>query len=173
MPGHRHPYALPVTLAILLGGLLSIASARSAESPMQDIQPKVTVIAHRGASALLPEHTLAAYAKAIEDGADAIEPDLVSTADGVLVARHENEIGSTTDVATHPQFAARKTSKTIDGELVEGWFTEDFTLAELRTLRARERLPQLRPTEADGRFPIATLDEIIDLVAAESAKRGG
>ena len=172
MPGHRHPYALPLTLAILLGGLLSSASARSAEITMQDSQTKVTVIAHRGASALLPEHTLAAYAKAIEDGADAIEPDLVSTADGVLVARHENEIGSTTDVATHPQFAARKTSKTIDGELVEGWFTEDFTLAELRTLRARERLPQLRPTEADGRFPIATLDEIIDLVATESAKRG-
>ena len=172
MPGHRHPYALPLTLAILLGGLLPSASARSAEITMQDSQTKVTVIAHRGASALLPEHTLAAYAKAIEDGADAIEPDLVSTADGVLVARHENEIGSTTNVATHPQFAARKTSKHIDGEPVEGWFTEDFTLAELRTLRARERLPQLRPTEADGRFPIATLDEIIDLVATESAKRG-
>ena len=172
MSVHRHHYALPLTLAILLGSLLLPTPARSAEHTMQDAKPKVAVIAHRGASALLPEHTLAAYAKAIEDGADAIEPDLVSTADGVLVARHENEIGSTTNVATHPQFAARKTSKHIDGEPIEGWFTEDFTLAELRTLRARERLPQLRPTEADGRFPIATLGEIIDLVAAESAKRG-
>ena len=136
MSVHRHHYALPLTLAILLGSLLLPTPARSAEHTMQDAKPKVAVIAHRGASALLPEHTLAAYAKAIEDGADAIEPDLVSTRDGVLVARHENEIGSTTDVAAHPQFAARKTSKTIDGERIKGWFTEDFTLAELRTLRA-------------------------------------
>ena len=172
MSVHRHHYALPLTLTILLGSLLLPTPARSAEHTMQDAKPKVAVIAHRGASALLPEHTLAAYAKAIEDGADAIEPDLVSTQDGALVARHENEIGSTTDVATHPQFAARKTSKTIDGERIKGWFTEDFTLAELRTLRARERLPQLRSTDADGRFPIATLDEIIKLVATESARRG-
>ncbi len=133
---------------------------------------KATVIAHRGASALRPEHTLAAYSKAIEDGADAIEPDLVSTQDGFLVARHENEIGGTTDVAAHPQFASRKTRKSIDGEKIEGWFTEDFTLAELRTLRARERLPQLRSTAYDGQFGIATLDEIIALVASESAKHG-
>ncbi|MGH8062898.1 MAG: glycerophosphodiester phosphodiesterase family protein, partial [Pseudoxanthomonas sp.] len=93
----------------------------------------VLVIGHRGASALRPEHTLAAYSKAIEDGADAIEPDLVSTKDGFLVARHENEIGSTTDVADHPEFASRKTRKSIDGEKVGGWFTEDFTLAELKT----------------------------------------
>jgi glycerophosphoryl diester phosphodiesterase len=133
---------------------------------------KPLVIAHRGASALRPEHTLAAYAKAIEDGADAIEPDLVSTRDGFLVARHENEIGGTTDVADHPEFAARKVRKSIDGENTSGWFTEDFTLAELKTLRARERLPQLRSTGYDGQFQIATLDEVIDLVATESARRG-
>jgi glycerophosphoryl diester phosphodiesterase len=133
---------------------------------------RVQVIAHRGASAWRPEHTLAAYAKAIEDGADFIEPDLVMSRDGVLVARHENEIGGTTDVADHPRFAARRTVKTIDGERVEGWFTEDFTLAELRTLRARERLPALRSTQYDGAFPLATLEEIIELVAAAAAGRG-
>lgn len=130
------------------------------------------VIGHRGASALRPEHTLEAYRKAIEDGADLIEPDLVSTRDGVLVARHENEISGTTDVADRSEFAARKTTKTIDGERMTGWFTEDFTLAELKTLRARERLPQLRGTAYDGRFAIPTLDEIIALAADESAKRG-
>ncbi len=133
---------------------------------------KTLVIAHRGASALRPEHTLAAYAKAIEDGADAIEPDLVSTRDGVLVSRHENEISGTTDVTGHAEFAGRKTRKSIDGEHVTGWFTEDFTLAELKTLRARERLPQLRSTRYDGQFTMATLDEIIELVAGESARRG-
>src|SRR3546814_8597886 len=96
------------------------------------------IIAHRGASGERPEHTLAAYERAIDQGADYIEPDLVLTGDGVLVARHENEISGTTDVADHPEFAARRTSKTIDGQPVTGWFTEDFTLAELRTLRARE-----------------------------------
>ena len=132
----------------------------------------VMVIAHRGASAWRPEHTLESYAKAIADGADAIEPDLVSTRDGFLVARHENEIGSTTDVAAQPVFAARKATKLIDGESVSGWFTEDFSLAELRTLRARERLPQLRSTAYDGRFAVPTLEEIIALVAAESKQRG-
>ena len=96
-----------------------------------------SVIAHRGASGYRPEHTLAAYALAIEQGADAIEPDVVSTSDGVLVARHENEISGTTDVAAQPEFADRRTTKTIDGVDVTGWFTEDFTLAELRTLRTR------------------------------------
>jgi glycerophosphoryl diester phosphodiesterase len=132
----------------------------------------VMVIAHRGASAWRPEHTLEAYAKAIADGADAIEPDLVSTRDGVLVARHENEIGGTTDVATRSEFASRQTEKRIDGKPVSGWFTEDFTLAELRSLRARERLPQLRSTEFDGRFAVPTLEEIIALAASESAQRG-
>ncbi|MFZ2752078.1 MAG: glycerophosphodiester phosphodiesterase [Lysobacteraceae bacterium] len=133
---------------------------------------KALVIGHRGASALRPEHTLAAYAKAIDDGADLIEPDLVSTRDGVLVARHENEISGTTDVAQHPEFASRKTTKTIDGEPATGWFTEDFTLKELKTLRARERLPELRSTAFDGQFEIATLDEIIALAAEASAKHG-
>src|SRR3954470_20339240 len=96
------------------------------------------VIAHRGASGERPEHTLLSYALAIEQGADFIEPDLVPTKDGVLVARHENNIAETTDVAAHPEFAARKTVRTIDGAPATGWFTEDFTLAELKTLRARE-----------------------------------
>ncbi len=132
----------------------------------------VMVIGHRGASAWRPEHTLEAYAKAIADGADAIEPDLISTRDGFLVARHENEIGSTTDVAARPEFSARKATKLIDGESVSGWFTEDFSLAELRSLRARERLPHLRSTAYDGRFAVPTLEEIIALVAAEAKQRG-
>jgi glycerophosphoryl diester phosphodiesterase len=145
------------------------ASAATVEKP---IAAKVLVIGHRGASALRPEHTLAAYGKAIADGTDFIEPDLVMTKDGVLVARHENELGGTTDVAAHPEFAARRTSKCIDGDEVGGWFCEDFTLAELKTLRARERLPQLRGTQYDGRFPIATLAEIIDFAAIESVAQG-
>lgn len=132
------------------------------------------IIAHRGASAERPEHTLAAYARAIEQGADFIEPDLVPTKDHMLVARHENEISGTTDVAARPEFAARKATKTIDGETVTGWFTEDFTLAELKTLRARERLPQLRPDNAafDGQFEIPTLAEIITLAKTASARTG-
>ena len=132
------------------------------------------VIAHRGASGYRPEHTLEAYRVAIEMGADFIEPDLVATRDGVLVVRHENEIGGTTDVAARPAFAPRRATKTIDGTAVTGWFTEDFTLAELRTLRARERLPELRPSSAayDGRFAVPTLDEVIALARAESAARG-
>ena len=123
------------------------------------------MIGHRGASGLRPEHTLAAYELAIEQGADFIEPDLVPTRDGVLVARHENEISETTDVADRPEFASRRTAKSIDGRQVTGWFTEDFTLEELRTLRARERLPALRPDSArlDGQFGLVTLDEILEL----------
>ena len=123
------------------------------------------VIAHRGASAHRPEHTLAAYELAIELGADFIEPDVVSTADGVLVARHENEISGTTDVASRPELADRRTVKEVDGRSKEGWFTEDLTLEELRTLRARERLPELRGTAFDGRFEVPTLDEVIALAA--------
>jgi len=123
------------------------------------------VIGHRGASGYRPEHTLAAYRLAAEQGADFIEPDLVSTKDGVLVARHENEIGATTDVAEHPRFAARRTTKVIDGMALTGWFTEDFTLAELKTLRAKERIPQLRPanTAYDGRFQVPTFAEVLRL----------
>ena len=132
--------------------------------PTLDGNPPI-VIAHRGASGERPEHTLAGYRLAIELGADYIEPDLVLTKDGVLVARHENEISETTDVADHPEFAGRKATKTIDGQKVTGWFTEDFTLAELKTLRARERLPKLRSTEYDGRFEIPTFEEILTLLA--------
>jgi glycerophosphoryl diester phosphodiesterase len=123
------------------------------------------VIAHRGASAHRPEHTLAAYELAIELGADFIEPDVVSTRDGVLVARHENEISGTTDVAERPELADRRTVKEVDGRRMEGWFTEDLSLEELRSLRARERLPELRGTGFDGRFAIPTLDEVIALAA--------
>ena len=132
----------------------------------------IIVIAHRGASGERPEHTLASYDRAIEQGADYVEPDLVLTKDGVLVARHENEISETTDVADHPEFADRRTTKTIDGAEMTGWFTEDFTLAELRTLRARERLPQLRPanTAFDGLYQIPTFDEIVRLVRAREAE---
>lgn len=134
--------------------------------------PRPWLIAHRGASAHRPEHTLAAYALAIDQGADAIEPDLVMTRDGVLVARHENELSDTTDVAQRPEFAARRTRKTVDGAAAEGWFSEDFTLAELKTLRARERLPQLRSAQWDGQFEVATFNEIVELVAARSAALG-
>ena len=118
------------------------------------------VIAHRGASGYRPEHTLESYRLAVEMGADFIEPDLVSTKDGVLIARHENEIGSTTDVAN--RFPDRKRTKTIDGQSLTGWFTEDFTLAEIKTLRARERLA-FRSHAYDGQFAIPTFDEVLDL----------
>lgn len=126
---------------------------------------EVTVVGHRGASGYRPEHTLAAYETAILQCADYIEPDVVSTKDGVLVARHENEVGGTTDVATRAEFADRRVTKTIDGVAVTGWFTEDFTLAELRTLRAKERIPGVRPasTAFDGLYEIPTLDEVLDL----------
>src|SRR3954471_20021478 len=132
------------------------------------------IIGHRGASGYRPEHTLASYRLAPELGADYIEPDLVSTRDGVLVARHENEISGTTDVAAHPEFAGRRTTKTIDGAAVSGWFTEDFTLAELKTLRARERIPDLRPenTAYDGRFEVPTFDEVLELRARLSIELG-
>jgi glycerophosphoryl diester phosphodiesterase len=135
------------------------------------------VIAHRGASGLRPEHTLAAYQLAIEQGADFIEPDLVPTRDGILVARHENAIAildsngninrtnTTTDVFEYPQFRDRLTTKIIDGQAITGWFTEDFTLAELKTINAIERLPELRGTQCDrDKLKILTLEEIINLV---------
>lgn len=132
------------------------------------------IIAHRGASGERPEHSIASYARAIEQGADYIEPDLVLTRDGVLVARHENEISETTDVADRPEFADRKATKTIDGEKMTGWFTEDFTLAELKTLRAKERLPLLRTANRafDGQFDIPTFEEIILLAKAKEKEAG-
>ncbi len=154
------------SLALLLLGTVLLSAAAQAATPL--------VFGHRGASAYRPEHTLASYALAIDQGADFVEPDLVSTKDGVLVARHENEIGGTTDVADHPEFAARRATKRIDGDRITGWFTEDFTLAELKTLRARERIPGTRPRNAayDGQFEVPTLQEVIDLVKAKEAETG-
>jgi glycerophosphoryl diester phosphodiesterase len=131
------------------------------------------LIGHRGASGYLPEHTLPAYAIAIEQGADYIEPDLVMSKDGVLVARHENEIGGTTDVAARPAFRDRRSRRRVDGVEVEGWFTEDFTLEELKSLRVRERLPELRPqnTRFDGQFTIPTLAEILAFLAGVNRQR--
>ncbi len=165
---------LPMPLIITSIAILLSACGGSTETdrmnPGASWPPQPTVTGHRGASALRPEHTLAAYQKAIDDGADIIEPDLVSTKDGVLVARHENEIGGTTNVADVAQFASRKVTKTIDGIPVTGWFTEDFTLAELKTLRAKERIPVNRPgnTAYNGQFEIPTLQEVVDLVKAQS-----
>ena len=146
-------------------------SVRTEHTPAP--RTRAEVFGHRGACALRPEHTLASYAQAIADGADYIEPDLVTTRDGVLVARHENNLRDTTDVARHAEFAARRTVKVIDGMREDGWFAEDFSLAELKTLRAVERIPLIRPhnTRYDGQFQIPTWDEIIDFVAAEAATR--
>ncbi|MEN3972874.1 glycerophosphodiester phosphodiesterase family protein [Sphingomicrobium sp. XHP0235] len=132
------------------------------------------LIAHRGASAERPEHTLEAYARAIELGADFIEPDLVATKDGALIARHEAELSTTTDVADRDQFAERRTTKTIDGRHLTGWFAEDFTLAEIRTLRAKERLPGFRPanTRFDGKFAVPTFAEIVALARSEGTRLG-
>lgn len=127
------------------------------------------IIAHRGASGHRPEHTLEAYRLAVDMGADFIEPDLVSTRDGILIARHENEIGATTDVEA--RFPDRKKSKTIDGQNVSGWFSEDFTLAEIRTLRAKERLA-FRSHDYDGQFGIATFEEVIQLAQRLGKERG-
>jgi glycerophosphoryl diester phosphodiesterase len=132
-------------------------------------QPAPIIIAHRGASAHRPEHTLEAYRLAVDMGADFIEPDLVSTKDGVLIARHENEIGGTTDVAD--RFPGRKRTAPVDGQSITGWFTEDFTLAEIKTLRARERLA-FRSHAYDGQFQIPTFDEVIALAQELGAARG-
>jgi glycerophosphoryl diester phosphodiesterase len=137
--------------------------------------PNILVIAHRGASGERPEHTIESYRLAIEEGADYIEPDLVMTRDGVLIARHENEIGGTTDIAQHPEFATRRRTQIIDDETTTGWFTEDFTIAEIKTLRARERLPALRPQNCafDGQFTVPTFDEIMQLATDANRRRGG
>ncbi|MGZ5399784.1 MAG: glycerophosphodiester phosphodiesterase [Nocardioides sp.] len=166
--------AFALAAVLVPGGSPSAASAPA--DPVTTAKHSKTrplVIAHRGASGYRPEHTLAAYKLAIRQCADYIEPDLVSTSDGVLVARHENEIGGTTDVEDHPEFTDRKQTKVIDGAPLTGWFTEDFTLAELKTLRAEERIPEIRPRNAtfDGRFEIPTLQEVIDL--AQSSRTCG
>ncbi|MDX2377248.1 glycerophosphodiester phosphodiesterase [Microbacterium sp. LRZ72] len=135
--------------------------------------PRPLVIGHRGAPGYRPEHSRAAYELAVRMGVDAVEPDLVVSRDGVLVVRHENEISGTTDVADRPEFADRRTTKTVDGERLTGWFTEDFTWAELSTLRCRERLPRIRPHSAafDDRQPVLRLADVIDLVAAAAGER--
>ncbi|MFF4329914.1 glycerophosphodiester phosphodiesterase [Streptomyces sp. NPDC001591] len=136
--------------------------------------PVPLVIGHRGSSGYRPEHTLGSYQLALDLGADVVEQDLVPTRDGHLVCRHENEIGGTTDVADHPEFAGRRTTKTVDGVSVTGWFTEDFTLAELRTLRAKERIPAIRQrnTLYDGRWPVPTFEEVLRWADREGKRRG-
>jgi glycerophosphoryl diester phosphodiesterase len=169
MKGLRTKAAIAGLLAVIsLTAGLAATQGDAQGSAGTNAEP--LVIGHRGASGYRPEHTLGSYELAIAMGADYIEPDLVSTKDHVLVARHENEIGGTTDVSSHPEFASRKTTKVIDGVPVTGWFTEDFTLAELKTLHARERLPALRPnnTAFDGVYEIPTFDEVLKL-----AKRAG
>jgi glycerophosphoryl diester phosphodiesterase len=148
--------------AILAGVLLASALVTAAG-------PEIIIIGHRGASGHRPEHTLESYSLAIAMGADFIEPDLVSTKDGVLIVRHENEIGGTTDVAD--KFPARKATKTIDGQETTGWFTEDFTLAEIRTLRAKERLP-FRSHDRDGLYPVPTFEEVLTLAETKSREVG-
>ncbi len=153
---------------------LSACTSGAANEGKSAMAKDPIIIAHRGASGERPEHTIASYTLAIEQGADYIEPDLVMTKDGVLVARHENEISETTDVADKPEFADRKATKTIDGQKMTGWFTEDFTLAELKTLRAKERLPMLRKANMayDGQFEIPTFEEIIQLAKAKEKETG-
>ena len=173
----RSRAATTVLLTALLGGSMTgVAAASPGHDGHHGIgkhRAETIVFGHRGASGYRPEHTLAAYQLAIEQGADYIEPDLVSSKDGVLFARHENEIGGTTDVADHPEFADRKTTKVIDGVALTGWFTEDFTAKELKTLRAKERIPGTRPanTAYDGKFEIPTFDEVLAFANAQSRKR--
>ena len=163
-----------------LGALaIALSPACASAQGMADLTPvnadgDMLVIAHRGASGERPEHTLASYERAIDQGADYIEPDLVVTKDLVLVARHENEIGETTNVADHPEFADRRRTKNIEGQMVNGWFAEDFTLAELQTLRAKERMPALRPANArfDGLYAIPTFADIIALKRAKEEETG-
>jgi glycerophosphoryl diester phosphodiesterase len=169
--------ALATVLAVGLAPALPASAAPAAASPAQQRPGQVAeplIFGHRGASGYRPEHTLASYELAIRMGADVIEPDVVSTKDRVLVVRHENEISGTTDVSRRPEFADRRTTKTIDGVAFTGWFTEDFTLAELRTLRAVERLPALRQesTLFDGRYLVPTLQEVFDLAAVQSRRTG-
>jgi len=161
--------------ALAVAGAVTVPSAAARDEAAAAHRPRgPVVIGHRGASGYRPEHTLAAYELAARMGADYVEPDLVSTKDGQLVARHENEIGGTTDVATKPEFAGRRTTKVVDGATVTGWFTEDFTLAELKTLRAEERIPDVRPrnTLYDGRYEVPTLQEVVDLSRRLSRELG-
>ena len=163
-----HRVLASAAAVVLPVALVASATARPADpapAPGTALADELLVIGHRGASGYRPEHTLASYELAARMGADHIEPDVVSTADGVLVARHENEVSGTTDVAARPEFADRETTKTVDGVQLTGWFTEDLTLAELRTLRAVERIPEIREenTRYDGLYQVPTLDEVLEL----------
>ncbi|MEV4364016.1 glycerophosphodiester phosphodiesterase [Nonomuraea sp. NPDC052116] len=160
------------TLAIITP--LAGASAAPAAAEATPDRSQVVVIGHRGAAGHRPEHTQGGYELAVAMGADWIEPDLVPTKDHVLVVRHENEISGTTDVSLHPEFATRKTTKVVDGRNVTGWFTEDFTLAELKTLRAVERLPAIRQrnTVYDGYYQVLTFQEVLDLAKRLSRQYG-
>ncbi|GLW92297.1 glycerophosphoryl diester phosphodiesterase [Actinokineospora globicatena] len=172
MPATRTIGVAVSALALLGVATMSTASATPEHGDGHRAAP--LVLGHRGASGYRPEHTLASYELAARMGADYIEPDLVSTKDGVLVARHEPEIGGTTDVAKRPEFAARKATKVLDGVSVTGWWTEDFTLAELKTLRAVERIPDVRQrnTIYNGRFQVPTFQEVIDLSKRLSRELG-
>jgi glycerophosphoryl diester phosphodiesterase len=159
---------LVVIVGTSLAGMSPSGPPRS--GTFQAVAPsRPIIIAHRGASGHRPEHTLEAYTLAVEMGADFIEPDLVSTKDGVLIARHENELGGTTDVAE--RFPDRKRTRVIDGKSASGWFSEDFTLAEIKTLRARERLP-FRSHAYDGQFQVPTFDEVLALAQERGDARG-
>jgi glycerophosphoryl diester phosphodiesterase len=153
-------------------GGVNVANRPSGSAARGPAPPPV-LIAHRGVPGLRLEHTRPSYELAIEAGADYIEPDLVCTRDGVLVVRHENEISGTTDVADRPVFADRRTTKVVDGKTLTGWFTEDFTLDELKSLRTKERLHDLRPRNQalDGREPILTFEEVLDIAARANAGR--
>ncbi|MFC8143062.1 glycerophosphodiester phosphodiesterase family protein [Streptomyces paradoxus] len=159
-------------LAAAAGTATAATAGPAAAEPRKGGGP--VVIGHRGAAGWRPEHTAASYTYAVQTGADWIEPDLVPTKDHVLVVRHENEISQTTDVVRHPEFADRRTTKTVDGRAVTGWFTEDFTLAELKTLRAVERLPAVRNrnTVFDGRAEVMTFQEVVDLARRLSREHG-
>ncbi|WP_405596134.1 glycerophosphodiester phosphodiesterase [Streptomyces sp. NBC_01410] len=182
-PGRRTVLGAAVigTAALGVGGL----TAGTAEADERQVShgghgssyrdlPSPTIIGHRGASGYRPEHTLGSYQLALDLGAHVIEQDLVPTKDGHLVCRHENDITGTTDVAAHPEFASRKTTKSIDGVSLTGWFTEDFTLAELKTLRAKERIPAIRQenTLYDGRWTIPTFEEVLRWAEKEGRRRG-
>jgi glycerophosphoryl diester phosphodiesterase len=156
--------------AMMAAAALGAVAAPTALAHDKGGEEDPLVIGHRGASGYLPEHTLQSYTLAIKQGADYVEPDLVATKDGHLIARHEPDITNTTDVAQHPEFADRKRTAMVDGFPVEGWFASDFTLAEIKTLRAVQTFPE-RPQRFNGRFKIPTLQEVIDLVKRESRTR--
>ncbi|MER7396012.1 glycerophosphodiester phosphodiesterase [Streptomyces sp. NPDC000151] len=167
--------ALGAGAAVLGGGAGTAAAAGRGHGAHGGGElPVPLVVGHRGASGYRPEHTFGSYQLALDMGADVIEQDLVPTKDGRLVCRHENDITATTDVADHPEFAGRKTTKTVDGVKLTGWFTEDFTLAELKTLRAKERIPQTRQhnTLYDGRWQVPEFEEVLQWAEREGRKRG-